>query len=284
MQHFLAKYIGPPLLVGDTGELTWFRRFLCAKVCLLELVSFVAFGGSVLLTLLLIVAMTLSFDRTKYGLGLVVVLLYAVWGVLVTFPYTINHKGYEVFALLLLAATIRRDPTQRKRLSGAACDACRISILAVWFYSGAQKLVENYYVSGEIFVLAVHQNSGQLGETLRFLISLFYGVDAEIFELTTTAFGITSSPYPVQVIAFLQGLAVTTVAAELILPLWAIKSQIGAAALIGLNLIIAVVTGEWDIAFTSISCLLLFFPSSCSVTYPILTVLLLVELVFSFFS
>jgi hypothetical protein len=239
------------------------RRFLCLKIA----VSTVFLGLHHLVPipvfLLGFCGIVLALSPSDYWLGTLTGFFLASIELVEPLPFTINHRLFEWFALLtLLLLAEPRRPSSKVRMAAQAKQILVVAFASIWFFAGLQKLANGYYLTGEFYILEATDDQGSLGAFLRMLVFAA--------EFTVSCCGALPSEHlvsisgygptiPFHVMYFLQGLAIVTIGAELVISALALKWRAAAYVLFGLQVAVAGTTGEWDFGITGLAILTLFF-------------------------
>jgi uncharacterized membrane protein YphA (DoxX/SURF4 family) len=201
--------------------------------------------------------------------GLVLLLALQLALIADSLPHTLNHHFLEAVLLLHLALL---PPAGRNMTDEGPSAALmiRLTIASVWFFSGVQKLANGRYLDGEMLASELALSSGELGQSLRWLLdtpmrSLAYEAPTDLVCGTIDA--------PSSVVAALLVLSWAVVAVELFLPTLFFVSRwryLAAWALVVMSLWTAALTGETSFGVTSSCALLLWLPEHASWTFWVL--------------
>lgn len=234
---------------------------------------------------ILAVAFFLATRRTPdlYLTGFAVFLVFALWHVFRTLPFTLNHFILETFLILiLLLFPARPCQTGRKSLvDGRASRLIQASLLTVWFYSGLQKIAHGYYLDGEMYALyAFFAERSELGRTLRMLLPV-----ASFGNISMSAL-VPISPAPLEIFQnirlpvssaerlFLVSAGISTVVAEFLLPIFVVLFRScrtpALILLILAQVAVGAATGELDFTMSGLVAWILFFPKTVRWSYPAL--------------
>ncbi|MDI3285976.1 hypothetical protein [Polyangium sp. 15x6] len=252
----------------------WFHRFFLGKTLLLECLGVMAArnaeGLALARVLIMSTALLLAETRHFERLGIFVFFLLRTTDVVLSFPYTINHAFFECALLLALLLSDRESEVPQP------ARVAQVGILLVFFQAGVQKLAHGHYVNGEFLALRVLFDEGDMGRRLRWML-----------EGTAQLGGLAPlPPLPLPRPSFIAGAEVSLPAwtwsvlrglsngvwiAEMGLPVLALHKASRAWAAIGLLFLesfILVLSGETSFGFTTVACLLSFFPELARWTYP----------------
>lgn len=249
----------------DPEHFVWFRRFFLAKFVFLEWLSYLDAREHSVIALVqpILVSVGALLAERQHGawVGPLLVLLLKVATIVLSAPYTINHAFFDA-GLLLLLTTYSYGTTSAPHPLRIA----QAGILIVFVQAGLQKLAAGYYTNGEFLAMRVLFDDGSMGARLRFLLG-----DS-----------LTATPWPswlVKTDVSLPARQWTALAimsngvwmAELALPMMALRTSWRSRAITGLLLLesaIFVLSGEVSFGFTTMACLLAFFPRHARRVYP----------------
>jgi uncharacterized membrane protein YidH (DUF202 family) len=249
----------------DPEHFVWFRRFFLGKFVFLEWLSYVGAREHNVIPLvqpiLVSVGALLAERQRGAWVGLLLVLLLKVAAIVFSAPYTINHAFFDA-GLLLLLTTYSYDTTS----APSPLRIAQAGILIVFVQAGFQKLVAGYYTRGEFLAMRVLFDDGGMGARLRLLFgdsltarpwpSWLVPTDISLPAWQWTALAILSNGVWI---------------AEMGLPLMAMRASWRSRAIVGLLLLesaIFVLSGEVSFGFTTMACLLAFFPRHARWVYP----------------
>jgi hypothetical protein len=256
-------------MAADEEAFILFRRFLALKIGAplvldhglhgLPAVSWASLGAAG--------AICVASARTGCWPGLLVLLAFQGAGVWRSWPFTINHEFLEAVIVLLMLLDPREEGGS-PRVSAASM--IKLLMLSVWFYSGLQKLVHGYVWSGEYFALATLTRDGGLGRNLEALLRL---VESRLGTATFAPIQCCLDGrihLPAWEMRLFQAMGVSTITAELLLPLGVLVGRLERASiylLLALQLAIALLSLEIDFAFTAFAVLFLFVPGRARLAY-----------------
>lgn len=249
----------------DPKHFVSFRRAFLGKFVFLEWLSYLDAREhnaiALVQTILVSVGALLAEMQRGAWVGPLLVLLLKVAAIVLSAPYTINHAFFDA-GLLLLLTTYSYDTT-------SAPHPLRIGqagILIVFVQAGLQKLAAGYYTNGEFLAMRVLFDDGSMGARLRFLLgdsltarpwpSWLVATDVSLPAWQWTALAILSNGVWI---------------AEIGLPIMATRASWRSWTIVGLLLLesaIFVLSGETSFGFTTIACLLAFFPRQARWVYP----------------
>lgn len=232
----------------------------------------------------LFAALILASKPRLYRLGFLIFLGFSAHHIFRTFPYTINHMFLETVFIAVLVLFPARETTDSGEalVDGTATRILQIGILAVWFFSGVQKIVQGYYLSGEMFAFqTLFQPDGDLALALRkgfaFLSRYFETPFArtalpiavpELFQNAHLAFSGVEK-------AYFMAPAWLIVIAEVFLPVAFLRRSLrnfAVTALVGCQMLVGWMASEYDFSLTGLAILFSFFPDRCRQTYPALAI------------
>ncbi len=249
----------------DPEHFVWFRRFFLGKFVLLEWLSYLDAREHSIIALvqpiLVSVGALLAERRRSAWMGLLLVLLIKGAAIVFSAPYTINHAFFDA-GLLLLLTTYSYDTTSAPHPLRIA----QAGILIVFVQAGLQKLVAGYYTSGEFLAMGVLFDDGGMGARLRFLLGDSLAARPWPSWLVTTDVSLPSWQWTALAIMS-NGVWI----AEIGLPIMAIRATWRSWAIVGLLLLeltIFALSGEVSFGFTTMACLLAFFPRQARWVYP----------------
>lgn len=243
----------------------WFRRFFLGKFVFLEWLSYVSareHNAIALVTPILVSVGALLAERQRGAwVGPLLVLLLKVAAIVLSAPYTINHAFFDA-GLLLLLTTYSYDTTSAPHPLRIA----QAGILIVFVQAGLQKLAAGYYTSGEFLAMRVLFDNGGMGARLRF----FFG-DSLTAKPWPSWFVTTDVSLPTRQWTALAIMSNCVWIAEIWLPMMVLRASWRSCAIAGLLLLesaIFVLSGEVSFGFTTMACLLAFFPRHVRLVYP----------------
>lgn len=253
----------------------WFRVSFALK---LFLVAVVRHGTSDLASLILLAVLAAAVvnmgARRRYLPGAVVFALYSLWVVVSRWPFPINHHFFEALVtwVLVVLPAPEGEPGEGKA-DGLAVHVLQYAILSLFVFSGLQKVVHGYYLSGELFTLHALYIPDYLGDRLRDVLQLVGGVLGEGLEPYLGWEGayagepVTVPPWILRTLLPLgAGVLLMEIGAPLLVA-WRRTRPFGLVLLILLQVAIALGSYELGIAFVSLNCILLFLRRGYRVGY-----------------
>lgn len=249
----------------EAEHFLWFRRVFLGKFVFLEWWSYLdarEHSAIALVQPILVSVGALLAERQRGAwVGPLLVLLLKVAAIVFSAPYTINHAFFDA-GLLLLLTTYSYDTT-------SALHPLRIAqagILIVFVQAGLQKFVAGYYANGEFLAMRALFDDGSMGARLRFLLGDSLAARPWPSWLVTTDVSLPAWQWPALAIMS-NGVWI----AEIGLPILAMRASWRSWAIVGLLLLesaIFVLSGEVSFGFTTMACLLAFFPRHARWAYP----------------
>ncbi len=259
----------------DGRPYLWFRRLFVLKLAAFAtLTLWVRLPGSApLLLLVLLSASQAVLARTRYLPGLLGMLVYEVWNVTQTFPFTLNHHFFETAVLVITVvspAAHSRDPARQADpdfIDARAVRLIQLAVITVWAYAAVQKIVHERYWNGELMgIYGLYEGGRFIGVTEWFaaLASRVTGAEAAALPLTWPA---SLAPQPVAVPAWLCTVFIWlgrgTIVLELTIAIGLLFQRTRTAAVTGLmafQAVIALVTREISFGVAGQVSALLFLP------------------------
>lgn len=249
----------------DPEHFVWFRRMFLGKFVFLEWLSYLDAREHNVIALvqpILVSVGALLAERQRVAwVGPLLVLLLKVAAIVFSAPYTINHAFFDA-GLLLLLTTYSYDTTSAPHPLRIA----QAGILIVFVQAGLQKLAAGYYANGEFLAMRVLFDDGGMGGRLRFLLGDSLGARPWPSWLVMTDVSLPAWQWTALTILS-NGVWI----AEMGLPIMALRTSWRSRAIAGLLLLesaIFVLSGEVSFGFTTMACLLAFFPRHARWAYP----------------
>ncbi len=260
-------------------HLRWFVRLITVKVLCASVLYAAATptGFSVLGVLAAACGVVVGWRSDHARVGLCLTFLALLNVAVGMWPSTLNHSFLE----LMIVATLVGFWPQRQgddTVDGLAVRVIWCVTLSVWLWGGVHKLAHGYYLNGEFFALAAAFDHSILAEHLRWLVNgsrWLQGVEPLAVSVATPVQIPMSMPLLAGDWLVLKTLARLLVLAEVLLPLCVLTNRFKRAGLIGLvgmQLLIAIGSGEYDFAITGTAVLLLALPKLARYGYPALMV------------
>ncbi len=249
----------------DLEQFAWFRRAFLGKFVFLEWLSYLDTRerNAIALVQPILVSVGALFAERQHGawVGPLLVLLLKVAAIVFSAPYTINHAFFDA-GLLLLLTTYSYDTTSAPHPLRVA----QAGILIVFVQAGLQKLAAGYYANGEFLAMRVLFDDGGMGARLRFLLGDSLTAQPWPSWLVTTDVSLPAWQWTALAIMS-NGVWI----AEMGLPIMALRTSWRSWAIVGLLLLelaIFMLSGEVSFGFTTMACLLAFFPRHARWAYP----------------
>ena len=284
-------------MVGDltapvSSDLMRIFQIYFACHIFLSALSYVVFDSQQPLLLglpIMLIAVITTFYRRFSRFGLLILLVFQLWNVVIRFPMTANHHYLEALILLFLVLFPNRivDPENRL-VDSTSCRLIQLTVLYAYFYSAIHKLVQGFWLDGEFLAWSLFSPS-PTPRPIYFTTRMLLQAIANLLGLPlgdipferSLDMGQVSILIPAWIMITLLVISWITIASEMIIP-WLVVNQktrhMGRYLLLMMTILIGLPSLEMQFFFAAVACDLLFFPKRPLYNY---TILLIIHFIFS---